>query len=265
MHIIPTFHDFQIERVIRAVREAGRMALELRKNGLTIDKKDDGTIVTNADIEISRYLKNELKFKEDAAYFCEEIAITDSYDKKDFWLIDPIDSTKSYAANKDSFTINVAYVENKKAAYGFIYAPAWDVLFYTNHDMQLIVEGAGSISKIIGNTKDTNSSLAIVGSGAESTRLQRFVQKKAIEKVIKLPSSLKLALVAAKKALVSPRFLPTMEWDTASGHALIKAAGGNIVDLKGNEVIYGKEGFLNSDYLASWDKKMLEISREDKF
>ena len=37
-------------------------------------------------------------------------------------------------------------------------------------------------------------------------------------------SSLKLCLIAEGKADIYPRFGPTMEWDTAAGHAIAKYA-----------------------------------------
>ncbi len=41
-----------------------------------------------------------------------------------------------------------------------------------------------------------------------------------------------------------------MEWDIAAGHALIKASGGNIFDLAGKEISYGKKNFANPDFFA---------------
>jgi 3'(2'), 5'-bisphosphate nucleotidase len=42
-----------------------------------------------------------------------------------------------------------------------------------------------------------------------------------------------------------------MEWDTAAGHAVLRAAGGRVADLQGNEHLYGKPGFENPHFVAS--------------
>ena len=65
-------------------------------------------------------------------------------------------------------------------------------------------------------------------------------------------SSLKLCLVAEGKADIYPRFAPTMEWDTAAGHALIRAAGGTIIDNNtGKTLLYNtKNNFKNPDFIA---------------
>jgi 3'(2'), 5'-bisphosphate nucleotidase len=50
-----------------------------------------------------------------------------------------------------------------------------------------------------------------------------------------------------------------MEWDTAAGHAILKYAGGTLVDLKTKkELTYGKENYENSSFLALRDSKDIE-------
>ena len=63
-------------------------------------------------------------------------------------------------------------------------------------------------------------------------------------------SSLKFCRIAEGAADVYPRFAPTMEWDTAAGHAVLRFAGGNVVDRDGAELAYGKPGFLNPHFIA---------------
>ncbi|MFD1333406.1 3'(2'),5'-bisphosphate nucleotidase CysQ, partial [Methylopila musalis] len=65
-------------------------------------------------------------------------------------------------------------------------------------------------------------------------------------------SSLKFCLVAEGEADVYPRFGPTMEWDTAAGHAVLAAAGGAVTTPDGAPFLYGKstEGFRNGAFVA---------------
>ena len=63
-------------------------------------------------------------------------------------------------------------------------------------------------------------------------------------------SSLKFGLLAAGVADVYPRFGPTMEWDTAAGHAVLRAAGGEVEGLDGLPLRYGKPGYRNPHFVA---------------
>jgi 3'(2'), 5'-bisphosphate nucleotidase len=52
---------------------------------------------------------------------------------------------------------------------------------------------------------------------------------------------------------VYPRFGPTMEWDTAAGHAIVLAAGGVVTTVDGAPLAYGKHetGYRNPHFIAS--------------
>ena len=63
-------------------------------------------------------------------------------------------------------------------------------------------------------------------------------------------SSLKFCLVAAGEADIYPRAGQTMEWDTAAGHAVLRAAGGRVTTWDGAPLRYGKPGFLNGPFIA---------------
>ena len=64
-------------------------------------------------------------------------------------------------------------------------------------------------------------------------------------------SSLKFCKVAEGKADYYPRLGRTMEWDTAAAHAVLKAAGGNVLTLKdAKELKYGKKNMENSYFMA---------------
>ena len=64
-------------------------------------------------------------------------------------------------------------------------------------------------------------------------------------------SSIKICLVADGSAHIYPRLGPTMEWDTAAAHAVVKYAGGNIYDMDNNELVYNKSNLLNPEFLVN--------------
>ena len=71
-----------------------------------------------------------------------------------------------------------------------------------------------------------------------------------ITKTLAAGSSLKFGLLAAGEADVYPRFGPTMEWDTAAGEAVLRAAGGHMINPDGSVFAYGKPAYRNGAFIA---------------
>jgi 3'(2'), 5'-bisphosphate nucleotidase len=67
-----------------------------------------------------------------------------------------------------------------------------------------------------------------------------------------MDSSIKLCRIAEGSADIYPRHGPTMEWDTAAGHAVLEAAGGRLTTPEGEAFVYGKahDGFRNGWFVA---------------
>ncbi len=63
-------------------------------------------------------------------------------------------------------------------------------------------------------------------------------------------SSIKFCLVAEAEADIYPRYGHTHEWDTAAGHAVLRAAGGSVRTLDGEELAYGKPAYHNPEFIA---------------
>ena len=75
-------------------------------------------------------------------------------------------------------------------------------------------------------------------------------RKKNVE-IVSMGSSLKICLVAEGSADVYPRFAPTMEWDTAAGHAIAKHAGKKLIDLQTKqEMIYNRPRLTNNWFIV---------------
>ena len=89
-----------IQEIKEIITSAGRIALDVRERGLAIKTKEDNSPVTNADIQISDYIFTKLlEIMPSIPVVCEERTLVDITDKKQFWLIDPIDGTRSFIKN----------------------------------------------------------------------------------------------------------------------------------------------------------------------
>lgn len=174
-----------------------------------------------------------------------------------FFLVDPLDGTKEFINRGTDFTVNIGLIENGSPTMGVVYAPARDRLYWGDVVTQSActaerpphgeAQAATAITVSVcppfpravasksHNTPETEAWLGAVG---------------AVERVA-IGSSLKFVLVACGEADVYPRPAPTMEWDTAAGDAILRAAGGRVLDLDGDPLLYGKARFFNPGFVAT--------------
>jgi 3'(2'), 5'-bisphosphate nucleotidase len=240
-----------IEKIKTLIKKAGKIALDCRECGLQIERKSDNSPVTNADKKISLFLYENLSnITPDLPIICEEREPILFNKNKTFWLIDPIDGTRSYINNQDSFTVNMAIIDNMQAIYGFIYQPATDVLYFTDQNQQFCMEN-GNDMPLKANVHNQDGFVAVVSSRNFNQKTAIYLKTNSFSEIIAIPSSIKLCMVAEGACDVYPKFGPTMEWDIAAGHALIKAAGGEIWTFNGTVMNYAKENFENPEFIAA--------------
>lgn len=230
--------------------DAGKIAIERRSQELIIEYKEDNSPVTNADKEVSTFIYNRLQvLTPDILVICEErpliIPTTDT-----FWLVDPIDGTKNYIKGKDSYTVNIGLIKNGEPTIGLVYQPAIDKLYYTSSLDNIEIEQYGKTLQI-NKAQYKNNFIAVVSPEKLDRETESFLKDNLVTEVRYVAGSIKLCLVADGTADIAPKLNhPTMEWDIAAGHSLIKATGGNIVGLDGKQITYGKPNFINNKYFA---------------
>ena len=171
------------------------------------------------------------------------------------WIVDPLDGTKEFIKRNGEFTVNIALIENGKPILGVIYVPVKDQL-YTG------AIGIGAQKKENGKViqmpiQQEKRKYRAVGSRSHmSVETEKFFDdlktRHGEVEIVSMGSSLKICLVAEGTADVYPRFAPTMEWDTAAGHAIAGAAGKSLIDVKTNrEMVYNREDLLNNWFVVS--------------
>ncbi len=182
------------------------------------------------------------------------------------WIVDPLDGTKEFINRNDEFTVNIALIENGKPIMGVIYIPVFKQLYFAEieigaYRMDHIVELDSNLSLLIQKAQklpETNKreNFVVVGSKSHLNKAtQQFVDKLKAEKpkleFLSKGSSLKFCMIAENKADVYPRFAPTMEWDTAAGHAIATATGAQLLDTNSKqELVYNKENLLNPFFIC---------------
>jgi len=228
--------------------------------------KSDDSPVTIADKKADEVISKGLK-----KYFPEVPIVTEeqvkSHDLRSsvFFIVDPLDGTKEFIKRRGDFTVNIALVANGEPIRGIVYAPARQRLFYTDENGEAVEEMAYfSVSKIglvkkIKTAFSDNTALKVVASKSHrDEKTDEYISKYRCKELISAGSSLKFCLIASGEADLYPRFGPTMEWDTAAGHAILSAAGGTVLQAKDKQPLkYGKPHYRNPFFIASSKKVIL--------
>jgi 3'(2'), 5'-bisphosphate nucleotidase len=271
---------FYLLTAVKAAIDAGHAILDVyRSSDFEVEEKADKSPLTLADKRSHEIIVERLE-KLDLPILSEEgkdIPYEERKRWETYWLIDPLDGTKEFIKKNGEFTVNIAMIRDRKPAAGVIYVPDKNVLYFALDSLgsfkadsidgiepinsQVIGSAAESTAKAIDSIIDaattlpvsysTNRPFTIIGSRSHATaELEAFVEEKRQEhgevEFISAGSSLKLCLVAEGKADIYPRTGPTMEWDTAAGHAIAQNAGCKVLQYDTNEpLIYNKENLLN--------------------
>jgi len=240
-----------LDSLINIVYEAGDKILPLRNNSelLNVSKKNNNTLLTNADLLANEIICSNLK-QSKIPILSEENIIELNSDL--YWIIDPLDGTKDYVNNSNEFTVNIALIENGIPVIGLIYAPALNQLFvrYLDKDCFSVIND----KKIfINEIKSINSkNISLLRSKSETSNV--FNKINSQYKVIRenaISSSLKFGKLFTNQFNIYFRTVGSSEWDIAAGHALLLGIGGNIINLKTKtQMNYNKPNFRNSEFIA---------------
>lgn len=270
--MIPDFETV-LDILIGLCLEAGREIMAIYADpAFGVAVKSDASPVTQADTRAeAAILRGLRKNFPDIPVVAEEEAAAGRVPecREKFFLVDPLDGTKEFVGRNGEFTVNIALIENGVPVAGVVYAPAAEKLFAGAGDraFEFAVDGGrvGAREPIFARTAPER--LVAVGSrshGTEATNawLDRF----AVERFESSGSSLKFCLVAAGRADLYPRLGRTMEWDTAAGDAILRAAGGIVTDLDGVPLRYNKRDqaedadFANGSFVAYGDPALVALA-----
>ncbi len=169
-----------------------------------------------------------------------------------FWLVDPLDGTREFLNRNGEFTVNIGLIENGRPVLGAVYAPVLSTLYLGRVGEAAWRATGGTSETTISARRPPAEGLTVVASRSHGDReaLSAYLQGRPIAAERQAGSSLKFCLLAEGSADLYPRFGRTMEWDTAAGEAVLRAAGGAVETLDGQDLTYGKPGLDNSAFVA---------------
>lgn len=259
---------------IRAALKAGQDILSIYNDpaqDFGIERKADNSPLTLADKAAHRRIISHLSatgfpvLSEEGA----QIPYEERKQWEGFWMVDPLDGTKEFIKKNGEFTVNIAFILNGRPHMGVIYVPVRRQLYFADpfigaYRMDNVVSISNNVtlpeliksSQQLPLASEPRDSYVVVASRSHlSQETIDFIEEKkkehAVVETVSSGSSLKICLVAEGSADSYPRFAPTMEWDTAAGHAIASCAGRHIYEAGStNNVRYNKEDLHNPWFLV---------------
>lgn len=264
---------------IAAALEAGREILAVYGTAFSTEHKADNSPLTEADKRAHSAIVRALA-RTGLPVLSEEgkqLAMEERQAWTRYWLVDPLDGTKEFIKRNGEFTVNIALMEqdNKPAGplgsatpiAGVLYTPVKDLLYFAWHGGGAYRQA--SATRFKGDAYEralsaerlpvqhNRSAFTIVASRSHpSPETEEFIARMEKEHgavaLTSMGSALKICLVAEGAADAYPRYAPTMEWDTAAGHAIANEAGKRLIDITTNEPMrYNKASLVNNWFIVN--------------
>jgi len=243
----------RIEILVRIVQAAGEVVMRHYEAGCDARLKSDRSPVTDADEEAEALILAQLaKAFPDVPVVAEEQAAAGRISQvgSRFFLVDPVDGTKEFVKRGGEFTVNIGEIVDGEPASGVVLAPAIGRLFAGAAGEGAFELANGTLRDIACRAPASDGLVAVSSRSHPDAKTDALLKTLPIKGHTNAGSSLKFCLVAAGEADIYPRAGETMEWDTAAGHAVLRAAGGTVTNWDGTPFRYGKPGFRNGPFIA---------------
>ena len=232
---------------IRAAVDAGKSIMDIYndpESDFGIERKADNSPLTKADKAAHRLITNALSVTPFPVLSEEgkEIPFKERSKWETLWIVDPLDGTKEFIKKNGE----LYFASSSVGAYKFT-----GIDSSSQPSMDEMKQGAIHLPMAL-----AHQGIVVVASRSHQTEeTTAFIdnlrkQGKPVT-LISSGSSLKICLVAEGSADIYPRFAPTMEWDTAAGHAIAKSAGCDIYHIDGKTPLrYNKEDLHNPWFIV---------------
>ncbi len=240
--------------------KAGIAIMEIyQSDDFGINHKDDDSPLTKADLAAHQVIVKGLQqLTPEIPVLSEESADIDYEERRNwnkYWLVDPLDGTKEFIKRNGEFTVNIALIDQGKSTLSVVYVPVTEVSYSAAVGVGVFKREDGKKHSIMVK-KNSRFKPTVVGSRSHmSDEVKAYLERLGQHELVSMGSSLKFCLVAEGKADLYPRLGLTSEWDTAAAQCIVEQAGGKVVTLDGEPLLYNsKDSLLNPHFMVFGDK-----------
>jgi 3'(2'), 5'-bisphosphate nucleotidase len=247
------------DAVSATVALAARRVMAIYETDFDVTHKPDQSPLTSADLAAHDIISEGLaRLEPGVPILSEEGAIPDFQERarwQRYWLVDPVDGTRGFAARSGEFTINVALVSAGEPILGVVAVPVQAICCAAVRGGGARLEHANGVRQAIRTRRLCEGQIVVLRSRRRRhAHVDRLLTRLGNARVIRASSSLKACLVARGLADVYPAFGTTCEWDTAASQCLIEEAGGTLTDLEFKPLRYNTSPSLeNPSFIAIGD------------
>lgn len=248
-----------LPEIIRISRMAGDAILRIYGQDFDVEQKDDASPLTAADLASHQVIHDALQtLTPGIPLLSEESALLDFGVRSgwsQYWLVDPLDGTKEFIKRNGEFTVNIALIRDHQPLLGVVHVPVSGETYcgISGKGAQRLNQ-QGTATRISVRQPCAEPPVVVGSRSHANPLLERFLAPLGDYELASMGSSLKFCLVAEGRADFYPRLGPTSEWDTAAAHAVVDAAGGQVITLDGQPLRYNtKPSLLNPDFLVIAD------------
>lgn len=243
-----------LQQLLPVLHKANQMAVDLRTQGLTVVRKRDGSLTTNADWEIEQAITQQLRVITPGTAVVGEEALSDgsSDEASDvYWLIDPIDGTSGYVTGSDEYAISVGLIMEGYPVFGVLATPSDGQVFAGDSINKWALQCAkdGQRKPISAKTTCSHTPTVLHSSSERASFVADLVP--ANSKFVSMGSAVKFALVSQGAADLYVRKGSLNDYDIAGGHALALAAGCTVTNHSGKPLTYPAVGGYQPGFVVS--------------
>jgi 3'(2'), 5'-bisphosphate nucleotidase len=245
-----------IEPVVSLAEDAGRAILEVYSTDFDVQSKADESPLTQADLASHVGIVAGLaRLTPDLPIISEESGLPDFEERRHwgrYWLIDPLDGTKEFVSRNGEFTVNIALIEQGRPVFGVVHVPLQHKTYVGCDGVGAELREADKPPEPISVSTVSSDPVRVVGSRSHrGASLDGFLAALGEHDMVPMGSSLKFCVIAEGGADIYPRLGPTSEWDTAAAQAVVEQAGGRVVTLDGQALVYNtKSDILNPHFFV---------------
>jgi len=244
-------------------RTAGHKILEIYEGDFAVERKEDNSPLTAADLAAHRAILAGLHLlTPQIPILSEESAEQVEWNVRRqwprYWLVDPLDGTREFVKRNGEFTVNIALIEDQRPVLGVVFAPVPDEMFWAWRGGHAYGQSRAQSEKVELHARRRATPLIVAGSRSHADpRTLAALEKVGPHELTPLGSSLKFCRAAQGHVDLYIRYGLTSEWDTAAGQCVLEQAGGGVSLTTGEPLRYNtKESLLNPDFLAFGDPEV---------
>ena len=260
------------DAVSAIVGVAARRVMAIYATDFEVRHKQDQSPVTCADLAAHDIISEGLSTLEPGLPVLSEEGEIPPFEERsrwrNYWLVDPLDGTRGFAARSGEFTVNVALVSEGEPVVGVVAVPISGICCAAVRAGGARMEHAdGTRENIRTRRLPPDQAIVLRSRRRRHVEIDGLIAKLGGARVIRASSSLKACLVARGIADLYPAFGPTSEWDTAASQCLLEEAGGALTDRALQPLRYNTSASLENpsfvafgDPLADWKRLVAEVN-----